>query len=154
MNHDTVRVPRDAFRCCRWSMAALMWLGVLTGSLVPIALCWLHMVVSALLTMRGSPVPLLYTRTIHRWRPSPYEELSIPAMRFSHTLASVLIGVPLLMVAGGAGHTVAMGWVWLKVMTAIKTIAAVTGCPAARLFACATSPGSTCCAFLRRDGKG
>ena len=150
MNDRIARVPRDAFRCCRWSMAALMWLGVLTGSLLPIALVWLHMLVSAVVTMRWSPVPWLYTRTLHRRWPSEYEELSIPAMRFSHSIASVLIGLPLLLVLLGGPRAVALGWRWLTIMAIIKTVAAVTGCPAAKLFTCATSGDGTCCAFLRR----
>jgi protein-S-isoprenylcysteine O-methyltransferase Ste14 len=146
---DMARIPRDAFRFCRYTVALLMWLGVLWRQPAPIVLVWLIMAVSAALSVRRSPLLWFYTRTLHRVVPSPYEELSVPAMRFSHTLATVFIGLGLLLLAGGSTAT---AWRWLGIMAIFKTISALSGCPASKIYTCVTS-GGACCAFLTRPGR-
>lgn len=145
--NDVARIPRDAFRFCRYSMAVLMWWGVLAHLLAPIALVWAIMASSVLLTIRRSPLIVLWTRTVHRWRPSPYEELSVGAMRFSHTLATVLIGLPLLVLL--AWPEARGAWAVLWAMAIMKTISAVYACPASKMYTCLLS-GGQCCSFLRR----
>ena len=146
--NDVARIPRDAFRFCRYSMAVLMWVGVLTHQLAPIALVWLVMASSVALSIRRSPLIVLWTRTVHRWRPSPYEELSVGAMRFSHTLATLLIGLPLLLLLLWPDRP--GPWVLLWVMAIMKTISAVWACPAGKMYSCLLS-GGQCCSFLRES---
>ncbi|MBI2301462.1 MAG: DUF4395 family protein [Armatimonadetes bacterium] len=150
---DTVMVPRDAFRFCRWSMAALMWAGVLSHSGWPIFLCWLLMALSAVLTVRRSPVILLYTRTVHLLYPSPDEELSVEAMRFGQSVASVMIGVPLLLTVTGGPAIAALGWRILWFVAIFKTIGAAIGCPATKLYTC-MSGGGACCSALKERLRG
>lgn len=145
----TVDVPRDAFRFCRWSLALLMWVGVLTHTVTPIVICWLVMVASAALTVRYAPLMLLWTCTIHRRYPSPPEPLDVAAMRFAHTMASVLIGLPLLLLASGQEPAAVLAWRILKVVAVFKTVAAISGCPASKMYACVREGGS-CCGWLKR----
>jgi len=143
-------VPRDAFRFCRWSLAILMWLGVLTHNVVPIVICWLVMLSSAILTVRYAPLMVLWTIVVHPHRPSPPETLDVAAMRFAHTLATILIGVPLLLLAFGSPGLATLAWRVLTVVAIFKTIAAISGCPASKLYSCVRG-GGTCCAWLRRE---
>ncbi|MBI5830975.1 MAG: DUF4395 family protein [Armatimonadetes bacterium] len=149
--NDMARIPRDAFRFCRYSLAVLMWVGVLTHQLAPIFVVWLIMASSVALTIRRSPLIVLWTRTVHRLRPSPYEELSVGAMRFSHALATVLIGLPLLALSLAPGARGA--WALLWVMTVMKTVSAVYACPASKMYTCLLS-GGQCCSFLKRPHAG
>ena len=146
---ETAEVPRDAFRFCRWSLAVLMWWGVLTHAVWPIVICWLVMLSSAVLTVRYAPLMVLWTLTVQRLKPSPPEALDVAAMQFAHSLATVLIGVPLLMLASGNPVAAVLAWRVLKVVAVFKTVAAISGCPASKMYACLRGGGS-CCAWLRR----
>jgi hypothetical protein len=146
----TVDVPRDSFRFCRWSLAVLMWWGVLNQAVFPIVVCWLVMLASALLTVQYAPLMVLWTLTVHRVKPSPPEALDVGAMRFAHSLATVLIGLPLLLLATGTPAAGALAWRILTVVAVFKTVAAISGCPASKMYSCVRG-GGTCCAWLRRN---
>ena len=144
---ETVRVPRDSFRFCRYVTAGLMWLGGLSGWTSPIVLVWVLMVVNAITGVGGAPLVVLYTHYIHPRRISPYEPLDVGSIRFSHTLAAVVIGVALLLLA--SGHA-ALAWRILWIMTLLKTWSCFFGCPGGKLYSCLRGKGGDCCRLTRR----
>lgn len=147
--YKPVSVPRNAFRFCRWSMAALIWVGVLLHSQPLVGICAGVMALSALLTVSRAPMVMLYSCTFNRLFPSPMVVLDETGMRMAHSVAAIALTVPLLMVHYGEGNLVATGWRWLFYVALFKTAGALGFCPASRMFTCMLGGGS-CCGIFKR----
>ncbi len=145
-----VDVPRNAFRFCRWTMAALIWFGVLTHNVAAIVVAGAIMALSAILTVRQAPLVALWRLVVEPHWPSPPEPLDRDAMRFAHSVATVALIVPVLLLQ--AGHE-ALAWRILTLVAVFKTIGAAGFCPVSRMYGCVRG-GGTCCRFLRRDLDG
>ena len=139
-------VPQGAFRFCRYSVAALAWLAFALKLKLLLWVVFAILALSALLTIRRAPLVMLYTWTFGRLFSSPGERLNVSAMRFAHTLGSVLVLVCLLFL-----HVLdeRVGWGLTLCFCVIKTISAIGLCPAYKLYGCATS--GTCCAFMKKE---
>jgi hypothetical protein len=148
----TVEVSKGAFAFCRYSLAALLWAAFFLRHSSPEIASLLLLTVtvilalSAALTVGSAPLIVLYTSTIERLAPSAKETLDIDAMRFAHTLGTLLVGVPLVLIYAGLPDT---AWKILLLVAVAKTAGALGFCGASRLYTCIRSKGS-CCGFMCR----
>jgi len=142
-----VEVPRNAFRFCRWTVALLVWVGVLTHSAAIIVVAGSIMALSAILTVRQAPLISLWRLLVEPHWPSPPEPLDREAMRFAHTVATVALLGPVVLLQ--AGH-VALAWRILTLVAVFKTIGAAGYCPVSRMYGCLRG-GGICCRVIRRD---
>lgn len=142
---DQVAIPKGAFIFCRYTMALLIWLAFLLRIKVLVAVLFVLLALSALLTVRRAPLVWLYGQTLHRWIRTPDEELSVGGMRVAHSMGAGFAALCLLFLYGGHEPT---GW-WLTLAyCVVKTISAIWACPVYKLYACMKS--GNCCTFLKR----
>ena len=78
---------------------------------------------------------------------SKKEVLNEKAMRFAHSLGTVLSGICVLLIYSPYEF---VGWIVVGLFAILKIISAIGFCPASRLYTCATNSNGTCCAFLRK----
>lgn len=141
-----VPVAKGAFIFCRYSLAVLLIAALILQSKELVILTGVILALSALLTVRRAPMILLYTYTVQKLFPSPIEVLDEHAMRFAHTLGTVLvgIGVALLYTYPRAG------WIFLVFVTIAKTIGALGFCAASKMYTCMSGSNGRCCAFMKK----
>ena len=138
---ENVTVQRNAFIFCRYTVAVLVWAALVFQST---ALLWVVLIIlalSALLKVHHAPLVWLYTKTLGRWVKSPDVVLDVRAMRFAHTLGSVLALVSLSLVYRQSVYA----WYFVAAFALLKTLSAVGLCPAYKLWGCATQ--GSCCAL-------
>lgn len=140
-----VSVSSAAFAFCRYSIAILVWIALVLKIKWIIVLVFVILATSAVLKIGKAPMILLYTYTINKIIPSKSEMLDEKAMRFAHTLGSVLA---LLCIVFLYFINDNVGWVLVFVFAILKTISAFGFCPASKLYSCAMSGG--CCALTGR----
>lgn len=145
-----VTVTRGAFNFCKYSIALILWAGVLLRNKELVILSAVILALSAILTVGRAPMIILYTYTVEKLFPSHSEVLDEHAMRFAHILGTVLIAVGLLLLYLGNENPRLMsaGWGWLFVVAIAKTVGALGFCAASKLYTCVGSSGS-CCAFIK-----
>ena len=143
--NDQVAIPKAAFAFCRYAMALMIWLAFLLKIKVLVAVVFVLLAASAVLTIRRAPLVWIYSKTIHRLAPSADEFLSLNGMRIAHSMGAVFAAVCLLFLYGGNQR---VGWVLTFVYCTVKTISAIWACPVYKLYACMKS--GNCCAFLKK----
>lgn len=143
-----VPVAKGAFIFCRYSLAVLLWVALILHSEALVIATAVILALSAILTVGRAPMILLYTHTVERLFPSATEVLDQHAMRFAHTLGTVLLLIPLVLF-----HTpfARAGWGFLIFVTIMKTIGALGFCAAGKMYTCMSNSNSTCCGFLKRS---
>lgn len=137
---SNVIVQKNAFAFCRYSLAVLVWLALILRSLWPLVVVFVILVLSALLTVRYSPLLWLYTHTFGRFLPSADTVLDVRGMRISHTLAAVLTAICLALI----WHDRPSAWYAVAAFAVLKTVSAAWACPAYRLYGCVRSGGGCC----------
>lgn len=149
-----VSISRDGFRCCRYAVAAMMWVAVLTRCVPLVAVCATIMALSALLTVRRAPLITLWDLTVGKVRPSPPVVVDQNGMRAAHAVATLFMGLPLLWM-GLAPARAGYAWGFLTFVAVMKTVGALGYCPVSRGFTCLFSGGrGDCCRFLKRRASG
>jgi hypothetical protein len=141
---DNAIVQKNAFVFCRYSIAVLVWLALVLRSVPLLALAFVILAASALLTVRRAPMIVLWTSTLGRLFPSEEEILDVRAMRVAHTAGAVLAGVSLALTylqRPGA-------WLFVLAFAVLKTLSALGFCPAYKLYGCAMRGG--CCALTAK----
>lgn len=148
ITYKPVSVPKYAFAFCRYTIAIFIWLSFILRNPWILVFVGVIMLFSAILKIRRAPLIVLYSQTINRvWR-SPQEILNESAMRFAHTLATVLSAICLLFLFVINEH---IGWFLVLCFAVIKTISALGFCPASKLYECAGN--TNCCAFAKNIKK-
>ena len=143
-SYKPVSVPTAAFVFCRYTIAILIWIALILKIKWIIVLVFFILLFSAILKVRKAPMILLYSYTINKIFPSKSELLDEKAMRFAHTLGSILA---LLSIVFLYFVNEKVGWIIVIVFAILKSISALGFCPASKLYSCATSGG--CCALWR-----
>lgn len=150
---SNVTIQNNAFVFCRYSIAAMIWLALIFQNVWLLALAFIVLALSALLTVRRAPMVLLWTYTLGRLIPSKDVVLDIKAMKFAHELGAVLALVSFALV--WTNNPIA--WYFVAAFGVLKTISALGYCPASKLYGCLVSEGG-CCALTARpnssDGPG
>ena len=148
IGYEPVSVSRNGFRFCRYSVAVMVWIGVIWRVEPLILVCALIMAASALLTVRRAPLIWLWTQTVDRAIPSATEVLDANGMRFAHIVATFALGIPWVVLNYGPITATEAMWRLLVFVAAFKTLGALGYCPVSRFFTCAIG-GGTCCPWMK-----
>jgi len=144
-----VTIQNNAFIFCRYTLAVLCWLALIFRGQVGLWLLvavFVIMTVSVILTVRRAPLVWLWTNTLGRVIPSKDVVLDVAGMRFAHSLAAVLALIAISLIWRGSP----LAWWVVAALAVLKTVSAVSACPAYKLYSCVVKGGGTCCGFTRR----
>lgn len=137
-------VQDKAFVFCRYTIAGLIWLALLSQSVWLLVLVLTILAASAVLKVHHAPMVVLWTGTLGRVVRSRETVLDVRAMRFAHTLGAALAAISIALVALGVPYA----WWFVAVFAALKTLSALGFCPAYKIWGCAIQGG--CCALTAR----
>ena len=146
---DNVTIQNNAFIFCRYSLAVLCWLALILRGDVGfwlIVTVFVIMTISVILKVNRSPLVWLWTNTLGRVIPSKSVVLDVAGMRFAHGLAAILSLIAISLIWRGSP---AAWWV-VAALALLKTLSAVSACPAYKLYSCVIKGGGTCCGFTRK----
>jgi hypothetical protein len=138
---ENVTVQRNAFIFCRYTVALLIWCALIFHNVYLLWVAFVILALSALLKVHRAPLVWVYTKTLGRLIKSEDVVLDVRAMRFAHTLGSVLALVSLSLVYRESPFA----WYFVAGFAALKTLSALGVCPAYKLWGCAAQGG--CCAL-------
>lgn len=142
---ENVTVQNNAFVFCRYSIAVLVWLALIFQSIWLLVVAFLVLGLSAWLKVPRAPMIWIYTNTLGRLIPSKDVILDVKAMRFAHTLGTVLAAVSIALVYA---HSPA-AWYFVGAFALLKSVSAFGFCPASKLYGCVIKGGG-CCALAGR----
>lgn len=142
---DYAIVQRNAFIFCRYGVAALIWVALLTQSIGVLLAVFAILLLSALFSVRRAPMIVLWNHTLGRTFPSDEEVLDVAAMRFAHGLGAMMALIGLSMV----WHGNPFAWWFVAAFAVLKTTSALGWCPAYRLWGCMKAGG--CCALTGKQ---
>jgi len=137
-------VQRNAFIFCRYSIAVLIWVALLSQNIRVLLAVFVILAASALLTVRRAPMIILWTWTLARIFPSEEDVLDIKGMRFAHGMGAMLALIGLSLV----WHGNPFAWWFVGVFAILKTTSALGWCPAYKVYGCLKSGG--CCALTSK----
>lgn len=143
--YKPVSVSVAGFAFCRYAIAVLVWLSLIFQIKWLLIIVFLILALSALLKVQKAPMILLYKYTIGKIVKSKDEILNEHAMRFAHTMGTILSLICLLFLYFINAN---VGWVLVFVFAILKTISAFGMCPASKLYECMGNDG--CCAFMKK----
>ena len=143
--YKPVSVSVAGFAFCRYTIAVLVWLSLIFQMKWLLVVVFLILALSALLKIQRAPTILLYKYTIGKIVKSKDEILNEHAMRFAHTMGTVLSLICLLFLYFINAN---VGWVLVSVFAVLKTISAFGMCPASKLYECMGN--DSCCAFMKK----
>lgn len=141
---DNVTVQNNAFVFCRYTIAALIWIALLMRSLPLLVVVAALLLLSAALKVNRAPLVWLWTNTLGRVMPGGSTVLDVHAMRFAHTVGSVMALISIVLVVW---HSPAAWW-FVLLFAALKTTSALGFCPAYKIYGCALKGG--CCAITAK----
>ncbi|MEI7719550.1 MAG: DUF4395 family protein [archaeon] len=145
---DKVPIRSDAFAFCRYGVMLLAWVALIFHLKWLVLVIFVILLLSAILTVKYSPMIMLYNYTFGLFIKSKTENLGIGGMRFAHSLGTFLSGLAVLFLYFGS---LGAGWGITLFLAIMKTISAVGLCPAYKLYNCMKSGG--CCSFSRYIAK-
>jgi hypothetical protein len=140
-----VSVSSAGFTFCRYGVAVLVWLSFLLQIKCIMLVVFLILAFSALLKIEKAPMILLYKYTLGKIVKSKEEILNEHAMRFAHTMGTVISFICLLFLYF---ININIGWALVFVFAILKTISAFGVCPASKLYECMGN--DSCCAFIKK----
>ena len=94
--YKPVSVSKQAFAFCRYSVAILIWLSLIFQIKWLVVLVFLILAFSAMLKIGRAPMILLYKYTLGKIIKSKEELVNEHAMRFAHTMGTVMSFICLL----------------------------------------------------------
>jgi len=127
-----MKIQKNAFRFCKWSVAAIVWAGFIFRIELLMLIAFIILLLSAVLTIKYAPMPWLYTQTFGRIGPQEYISLDVKAMRFAHSLGTVFSGIVVLLLYTGNRF----GWAVAFLFAVMKTISAAGYCPGEKIYKC------------------
>jgi len=140
-----VKVSKGGFIFCKWSIAILLWVGFIFRWKWPVVVSFMVLGLNALLRVKRAPLILLYTYTVDKFFKKPKQEiLDDHAMRFAHTLGTILLSITLILLFFVHEK---VGFVVLFFVAIAKTLGALGFCTALRMYGCVNGK---CCSFLRK----
>jgi hypothetical protein len=145
MKQQITTVKSAEFLFCRIGVMILVWAALIFRTKELILLSFLILLFSAILTVKYSPMIILWRYTFGLFIKSGDEVLNVKAMRFAHSLGTIIAGICVLFLYFG-NQTIGWGFVWFFAI--MKTISALGFCPASKVYVCMSN--GTCCAFSRK----
>jgi hypothetical protein len=141
-----VLIRTDAFAFCRYGVMVLIWVSLFLHSVPLLYVAFGILFLSAVFSVRFSPLIILYTYTVGLLFDSPKQSLGVNGMRFAHILGSIFAGAALVTL-----HYISAGFGWgiVGFLAIMKTVSAIGLCPAYKLYNCYVSGG--CCSITKRE---
>jgi len=139
------QIESAGFLFCRIGLMILIWVAFLLKIKWLVALSFLILLLSAILTINYAPMILIWRYTFGLLFKGQKEILNVSAMRFAHSAGTVLSGICLLVLYFGSEQ---IGWILVGIFAIMKTISALGFCPASKLYVCMSN--GTCCAFSKK----
>ncbi len=143
--YKPISVPKTAFAFCRYSVAVLVWISFILKIKWILIVVLLILAISALLKIQKAPLVLLYQYTVNKIIKSKEEILNEHAMKFAHTMGTILCLLCLIFLYFVNEN---IGWGLTFLFAILKTISAVGMCPASKLYDCMGN--KNCCAFIKK----
>lgn len=142
-----VNIRNGAFTFCKWTIAALLWGGLLLQNMWLVVTCFIILVLSILLKVSRAPLVFLYTHTVEKFVPSRLIVVDENAVRFAHVVGAVFAAVALILF-----HLVSplAGWIVTGLLAILKTSGAFGLCGAMKLYTCLSNPNGQCCRTGRK----
>lgn len=143
-----VTIQNNAFIFCRYTLAILCWLALVfrDQAIWLLGAVFVIMTISVILKVDRAPLVWLWTNTLGRSIPSKDVVLDVAGMRFAHTLAAVLALVAISLIWRGSP----IAWWVVAALALLKTMSAVSACPAYKLYGCVIRGGGSCCRWTRK----
>jgi len=138
-----VRISKIGFEFCRYGVAGLVWLAVLSNRYEWLVLTAILLGASAILKVRKAPMVVLGNMLMGRMLPENVV-VDESGMQFAHAMGFVLNIVVLAVVL----LFPAIGW-WVTLTFALmKTVSAAGHCSALKLYACLNN--DECCKGVKK----
>lgn len=141
-----VAVSKGGFTFCKWSVAILVAVALISQQVLLLWLTLLILAASALLKVRRAPMVWIYTQLFEGGQPQKTEILDEKAMVFAHTLGTV-INLVCLVLYYFVSPTAC--WIMTVVFLAAKTMGACGHCSGVKLYQCLNN--EDCCKFVGRN---
>lgn len=145
MKQQITSIESAGFAFCRYGVAILVWVAFIFRIKWLVGLVFVILLLSALLTVKYAPMIVIWRYTFGKLFKSRTEILNVKAMRFAHSLGTVISGICLLFLYFGSPL---VGWIILGFLAVMKTISAFGFCPASKVYVCMSN--GSCCAFSRK----
>lgn len=145
MKQQITSIKSAEFLFCRIGVMILVWLAFFLKIKELVLLSFFILLLSAIFTVKYAPMILIWRYTFGLFIKSKDEILNVKAMRFAHSLGTIIAGICVMLLYFG-NQTI--GWGFVLFFAIMKTISALGFCPASKLYVCMSS--GTCCAFSRK----
>ena len=143
--YKPVSISKAGFAFCRYTIAILVWVSFLLKIKWLLIIVLLILAISAWLRVQRAPLVVLYEYTINKIIKSKEEILNEYAMKFAHTMGTILCLICLVFLYFVDEN---IGWGIVFLFAILKTISAVGMCPASKLYNCMGN--KNCCAFMKK----
>lgn len=137
-----VELPSGAFNFCKYTIALLLWVSIVIKSKELVLICFVILVLSALLKVRKAPLVFLYTQTFNHLIKSKPVILDENSVWFAHTVGAIFSGVALVFLYF---LNPIIGWIITGILAVLKTSGAFGFCGAMKLYGCMNNPNGNCC---------
>lgn len=145
-----VEIPSGAFNFCKYTIALILWVSIILKSKELVLICFVILVLSALLKVRKAPLVFLYTQSVNPWFKSKPIILDENAVWFAHTVGAIFSGVALVFLYF---LNPTLGWLITGVLAVLKTSGALGFCGAMKLYGCMNNPNGNCCRVGKKIKK-
>lgn len=145
-----VEISTGAFNFCKYSIAFILWASVLLKSKELVLLCFVILVISAILKVKKAPLVYFYTQTFQRHFKSQPLILDENSVWFAHTVGAVVSALALVFLYFINPF---IGWVITIVLAILKTSGAFGFCGAMKLYGCMNNPNGNCCRMGKKIKK-
>jgi hypothetical protein len=148
MEQQITSIKSAEFMFCRYFVALLVWSAIIFSSKLLVLVVFIILVSSAILTVKYAPMILFWRYTFGLVFKSKDEVLNVKAMRFAHSLGSIISGICVILLYFG---NPAIGWGFVWFLAIMKTISAFGFCPASKVYVCMSNGG--CCALTKKHDR-
>lgn len=145
MKQQITSIKSAEFLFCRVGLMVLVWLAFIFQIKEIILLSFVILLLSAIFTVKYAPMILIWRYTFGLFIKSKDEILNVKAMRFAHSLGTIIAGICVLLLYFGSQT---IGWGFVLFFAIMKTISAIGFCPASKLYVCMSN--GSCCALSRK----
>ena len=111
MDQQITSVKSAEFAFCRYFVALLVWSAIIFSSKELVLAVFVILLLSAILTVKRAPMILIWRYTFGLLFKSKEEVLNVKAMRFAHSLGSIISGICVVLLYFG-NPSVGWGFVW------------------------------------------
>jgi hypothetical protein len=141
-----VQVNRQSVSFCKYTIAALILLALITGSLIPVYIVFALMLFSAATGIERAPLVLLFDRLACPRIRAERVYINYFSMRFAHTFGCIFC---VLIILAYYFAPYVIFFILLLIFALLQSIAAFGYCSAAKLYECLIC-NSNCCRFGKK----